>query len=204
MDGKHKVSLIILAAGKSSRFGRDKMLTDLCGKPLIRYAIDSALGSSAFEIILVTNQEFSPMRPVLPSEVRAIVNPNPANGMSSSIASGVQALASDSCSCVILVGDQPLVTSKMIDTLIELHRFKENRIIAYSFNNEIRNPVLFPRAYFQELSVLKGNSGARNVILKNLSNSELVHISEESSLLDVDDSHDYDIAKKLIQSGKDG
>ncbi len=159
------ISAVVLAAGASTRMGRPKLALPVRGVPMIRRAAQAALGSRCREVIVVLGTHAGVYRPLLDGlDVRIVENPDPAEGMGSSIRVGVGTIAPDAAGAVILLADQPFVTSEMIDRLIETAATEQRRIVASAYRGTVGPPVYFQRALFLELLVLEGDRGARSVI----------------------------------------
>ena len=87
-----QIDAIVLAAGLSTRAGeRNKLLLPLAGKPLIAHAVEAALGSLACKVHVVTGHQSDELAAALNDyTVNFVHNPNYAEGMSSSIKSGIR------------------------------------------------------------------------------------------------------------------
>ncbi len=158
-------SALVLAAGASVRMGRPKLALPVKGVPMIRRAAQAALESRCREVIVVLGTHAELYRSFLDGlDVRIIENPDPAEGMGSSIRVGVGAISPDAAGAVILLADQPFVTSAVIDRLIETAAAEQRRIVASAYRGTVGPPVYFHRALFLELLVLEGDRGARSVI----------------------------------------
>ena len=116
-----QIDAIVLAAGLSTRAGeRNKLLLPLAGKPLIAHAVEAALGSRACKVHVVTGYQSDELAAALNDyTVNFVHNPNYAEGMSSSIKSGIRALPTDLDGVVLCLGDMPLVVSAHLDLLIK-------------------------------------------------------------------------------------
>ncbi|MDR7523252.1 MAG: nucleotidyltransferase family protein [Armatimonadota bacterium] len=159
------VAAVVLAAGASVRMGRPKLAIPVRGTPMIRRAAQAALGSRCREVIVVLGAHADVYRPLLDGlDVRLVVNPDPAEGMGSSIRTGVEAVSPEATGVVILLADQPLVGAEVIDRLIETAVTERRRIVASAYHGTVGPPVYFDRALFLELLTLEGDRGARSVI----------------------------------------
>ena len=107
-----QIDAIVLAAGLSTRAGeRNKLLLPLAGKPLIAHAVEAALGSLACKVHVVTGHQSDELAAALNDyTVNFVHNPNYAEGMSSSIKSGIRTLPTDLDGVVLCLGDMPLET----------------------------------------------------------------------------------------------
>ena len=197
-DG-HRTAVVVLAAGSSKRFGEDKMLSDFDGKPLILHSVGNAIASDTDSVIVVVNDGGGPVMHKLPLGVIVAVNNNPSRGMSSSIIAGLSSIGSDSCSCIILAGDQPFVSSEMLNALIDAHKLAKDSIVSYKYNGRVRNPVLFPRSMFDAISQLKGDEGAKKLVLKAESETNFINVEDGRLLLDIDTEADLTLAESFLR-----
>ena len=114
------VSAIVLAAGESARMGRPKPLVPLSGRPLLSHVMSAVRGSRAGDVVVVLGHEAERVRREVPLDgARVVVNSRFAEGMSTSIRAGVNAVAPTSRAFLIVLGDEPLVTSATLDALID-------------------------------------------------------------------------------------
>src|SRR5919206_4305453 len=110
-----RIVALILAAGASRRMGRPKQLLDWGGQPLVRTVAQQALDASIDHVVAVVGKagaEVAAAFDGLPVEV--VENPNYASGQSSSLRIGIAALGSDVAAVIVLLSDQPFVTTTII------------------------------------------------------------------------------------------
>jgi molybdenum cofactor cytidylyltransferase len=156
---------IILAAGLSSRMGGDKVLLPWQGQPLVRHMAGIALASRLAEVVVVTgHRAIEVAAAVSDLPVRVINNPEYATGLSSSLRAGIAALSPYLGGALVLLVDQPLVTTAIVDRLLEAFWSHDRPIVAAVAQGRRGNPVLFARALFPELLSLTGDEGARRVV----------------------------------------
>jgi molybdenum cofactor cytidylyltransferase len=183
-ETKSEVCAVILAAGFSERFGSNKLIMDVGGKPIIRHAIESALGSSADKVAVVIPVG-STMRTYISASVTLITNSLRDKGISSSIAAAVKYLKESADAIMFMVADQPMIDAGTLDNILWIFRQNPSFIVASSVNGELRNPMIFPKRYFEELLQLTGDSGAKSVALKNIKHVIRVEVNPEK-LVDID------------------
>jgi molybdenum cofactor cytidylyltransferase len=215
MDATHTTAAIILAAGSSSRMGagRHKLLLPLAGRPVLVHVIDATLASQAQPIIIVLGHQAKEVREHLAPyfEHHSIIiteNPDYLQGMSTSMHTGLRTLmaneetssASMVDSALIMLGDQPLITSRMIDTLITTRRIMGRRIIAPLYEGKRGNPVLFDASLFAELLTTTGDEGGRSVIERHRQELATVEMSDPMVNYDVDTWEAY---QRLLQAWED-
>jgi molybdenum cofactor cytidylyltransferase len=183
-----KIAAIVLAAGLSSRMGRNKLLAELNGKPLLRHAVEAAANSSADPVIVVTGNEGDKVAVALASlEVQTIANPDHAKGLSTSLKTGIAALPADCDGALVLLGDMPGVTSALLDRMIAGFSPPDDRaIIVASHGGKRGNPVLWARRFFPEILALEGDSGAKAVVEANGELVCEVEAADDGPLADID------------------
>ncbi|HEU4368744.1 MAG TPA: nucleotidyltransferase family protein [Methylomirabilota bacterium] len=154
----------MLAAGLSRRMGRQKLLLDLRGKPVVRWSVEGVLPHVA-DVVVVTGPDDGGVRAALDGlPVRFAVNPHPEAGQGSSIAAGVRALAPGTAAALIALGDQPRLPEGVIPALVRAREQAGKAIAAPVYRDTQGTPVLFGAEVFGELAVLHGDAGARSVV----------------------------------------
>ncbi len=195
-------SVVILAAGTSSRFAGTKQLARIGGKTLIQRIVDAVPMDSVREIIVVVGHDARSVSRALRGrkEVRIVVNKNYSEGIGTSIRAGVLALAGDTRGAMILLSDQPFVTRALLERAIKLFEdeSESERIIAVAHGGVVSPPVIFSRKYFRELVALYGDHGAKFVVLGHAGELSLVKVRSKASLIDVDTREDLEAARWLL------
>jgi molybdenum cofactor cytidylyltransferase len=193
------ISGVVLAAGRAQRIGGEKLLLPLRGKPVLQWVLESALSSDLDEIICVARELTSGGRRLNVNNERLLWLTNHAadRGQSTSVIAGLWATNSRSEGVMFLVGDQPLIPKELINALIEKFKSDPAWIIAPSFKQEPRNPVLFRRDLFPELLQLSGDRGGRVLIEKYKNKTVLLEWENEIPFLDLDVREDYERLKEL-------
>jgi molybdenum cofactor cytidylyltransferase len=158
-----KIAAILLAAGRSTRMGSNKLLAEWHGKPLVRWAAEAATGSGASPIIAVTGHEASRIEAALAGlNVSFVHNPDYALGLSTSLKRGIAAVPPDCDGALVLLGDMPEISATLLDRLIAAFAPAEGRGICVATHGNARgNPVLWAAAYFPEIALLGGDGGAK-------------------------------------------
>jgi molybdenum cofactor cytidylyltransferase len=163
-----KITVVILAAGRASRMGREKLILMLGEKPVIWHVVKHVRDATLSDIVVVANprNEHS-IRHVLDGlNVRIVCNPSYEQGLASSIVAGVAEVRSDTDALLLVQGDQPFVSAEMLRHLVTEWCENETDFVAASYDDITTTPVLFGRALFGEMAALQGDVGARSV-LKN-------------------------------------
>jgi len=129
--------------------------------------------------------------------VNVVVNPDHAEGMSTSLQAGVRAVRPDCDAAVFMLGDQPFVTSALVDGLIE--RFAENGawVVRPVLGNRPIHPVLMSAALFPEILSQGGDIGGREIARRHPERVSLVPVDDSRLDLDVDTGEDYEEALRI-------
>jgi molybdenum cofactor cytidylyltransferase len=155
---------VVLAAGFARRMGRQKLLLDLQGKPVVRWTVEAVLPHVG-DCVVVTGQDDASVRAALAGlAVRFAVNPRPQDGQGSSIAVGVAALPPWTSAVVVVLGDQPRTPADVLPALLAAQRRSGKAIVSPSYRGTRGTPVLFTSEIFAELRALRGDEGARAVV----------------------------------------
>ena len=179
-----RVAASIMAAGLSTRFGGDKLRANLGGRRVIVWVLEAVRESKITRRSVVIRREkdidiFSSMG------FEILVNEKPEEGLSSSIKIAVEWLPDSYEGLLILLGDQPLVSSGTIERLVEEFMTGKYLIVSASVDDTPVNPAIFHRSLAGELKQLRGDTGARSVIQRHLDATRLVKV-DKRELLDVD------------------
>ncbi len=183
-----RIAAVILAAGLSSRMGRNKLTAEVHGQPLLRRAADAALASSARPVIAVTGSDADKVERVLSGQpIQIVRNPDFTSGLSASLIAGINAVPGDCDGAVILLGDMPNVSAQLIDKLIAAFDPAEDRAICVATHHHKRgNPVLWSSAFFPEMRALKGDVGAKSLLAAHADLVCEVEAPDDGPLFDID------------------
>jgi molybdenum cofactor cytidylyltransferase len=191
-----KIALLILAAGSSTRMKTAKQLLPVGDKTLIGLTIEKALQTDVEKIFCVLGANAEEIRSNIKGyEIEVIENINFQNGLGSSISCGIQNLEKYSCDAVlIMLGDQPNITSDYLNNLISSFEKNPNFIFASKYFKKNGVPAIFPRKYFPDLLKLQGEKGAAELL--NNENLNVKTVEMKVDLTDIDTPEDY---KNFIQ-----
>jgi molybdenum cofactor cytidylyltransferase len=197
------IGIILLAAGDSSRLGRPKQLLVYNGETLLQHSLQAAAASSASPIIIVLGAGSEQLKAGLEgANVHIIENSDWEEGMASSIRHGVETLVEISPAAeglILMMCDQPYVTSGVLDRLIETHNTTGKSIVASGYAETYGPPTFFHRSTFPQLLELKGDIGARSVIRQHSAEVEVVPFAEGE--IDIDTEGDYEKLSTGNQGG---
>jgi molybdenum cofactor cytidylyltransferase len=200
---KQPTAGIILAAGESLRFGRPKLLAPLKGKRLIEWVLDSCLHSKLQHIVLVLGHRHQAILQALGQKAQhqhltITVNSRYREGQSTSLRAGLLAAEQEFNSVMFVLGDQPIVTTGLIDTLLEKFWESPRQICAPVCRGRRGNPVLFSRRFYKPILALQGDVGARKIIEANPEEVLRVEIGNPLYFFDVDTAADLQTLESRI------
>jgi molybdenum cofactor cytidylyltransferase len=199
---RRRIGAIVLAAGRSSRMGpRNKLLIpDRSGVPMVARVVDAVLASPARPVVVVTGHASEEVRAALAGRaVRFAHNTEHAQGLSSSLRTGLDALGEEADAALVCLGDMPLVGSDLIGRLIAAYDPDEGRaIVVPTFGGRHGNPVLWDRRFFAEMRAITGDVGARHLIGAHAEAVHEVPVEDDSAIRDFDTPEQVEAAPELF------
>ena len=154
---------LLLAAGKSTRFGADKLTAKLDGKAVVRWSAETVIHLDDVYVVIPPGAD-AVTQALARLDVTFVVNLARAEGMASSLRAGVAALPDEVEAVVVALGDQPLASAEVTQALCA--RWREGGVdaVAPVYADGRGHPVLFGRSCFAALMSLRGDVGARSVL----------------------------------------
>lgn len=181
----HKLFAVVLAAGRSSRFGSTKQAATLDEVPLVRRAIDSAAATCGDRVITVIGHDAATVFQAMDTDSGfIIVNEAYEQGLGSSIAAAARACGEHVDALLLLLADQALVTAEHLRMLIDAWSGADDEIVATAYDHTLGPPVLLPRATFSDLCALSGDRGAHELLSDD--RFQLKTIQFEAAAVDID------------------
>jgi molybdenum cofactor cytidylyltransferase len=193
-----KIVAIVLAAGKSQRMGRNKLLLRIGKKTIIERILEALKKVKNTQIIVVLGHEKSKIESFLKNKVnniKIIVNHEYEKGMISSFQAGIKAAKNNVDAAFLVLGDQlifdPEILNEMVNKLSH-----ENLIVSPKFKAKKGHPVLFSNKLFEEILNLKNEEVLRDLINRN--KNHLVNINGRKwNIMDIDTPEDFKEIKKI-------
>lgn len=202
---KNPTAGIILAAGESVRFGKPKQLLELNDRFLIEWVLDAALGSRLEKTLLVLGHKQQAILSALGRKARhpdlqVVINPNYQNGQSTSLKAGVEKIQNEFPAVMFILGDQPMLDSETIDSLLVKFWSSEKDICVPVFQGRRGNPVIFSHKFFDLLVKIAGDIGAREIIQNHPQCILEAEIKNPLCFIDIDTQNDFDKLVELLKS----
>ena len=167
-----KVSILVLAAGGSKRMKKTKQLLPWGKDSLIEHVLSNAISSVANQTYVLLGAEIDAIRTRIEDlPVHIVENKEWESGIGNSIAVGVQAILKQESpeAILIMLCDQPKIDTTYINLLIEqlIENIDELKIVGTQYGSRIGVPAIFSPDLFADLTTLKSDKGAAQLIADN-------------------------------------
>lgn len=195
---RERIGCLVLAAGAGTRFGGNKQLADLGGRPLLTHAIGVADSLDVDQRVLVLGSGAEAiLRELRPGDIEPVRCPEWRKGISASLKTGIEALT-DVDAVVVLLGDQPFVTAAAVNRLLE-RRSGRYRAIRATYRSGPGHPVVIERSLLAAIGNLEGDQGARQILDRDRTLE--VPCDEVADPFDIDSRDDLIAARSRLAAG---
>jgi CTP:molybdopterin cytidylyltransferase MocA len=189
----HRVGIVLLAAGGSTRMGRPKQLLPFGRTTLLRHAVETALATGFSPLVVVLGAEPDACRIELEGlPVNVTQNDGWAGGMGGSLRAGVAELervAPDIRAVLVMLHDQPHVSVASLQRLGEMWSPPDWTIAAAFYGGTAGAPAVFGREHFVELKALTAGGGAKSILARH--DARVAKLDLPEALDDIDSPEDY-------------
>ena len=176
---------ILLAAGSAKRFGTQKLLERLPNGQAIGLASAQALLPAVDNMIVVVKPEDKALQELFDREnITTVICERASLGISESIKVGINT-APQANGWLIALGDMPFIQTETISTLVELMA-RGHGIVHPSYQQKRGHPVGFSQDYAEELILLQGDKGAKDILLRHPSAIKVFHCEDRGIVQDID------------------
>jgi len=187
------VTAIVLAAGRSTRMGeRNKLLVDVKGQPMLARTLRAVAESQVRDIVVVLGHQAAEVRKVAEQAITAktlrfVENPDYAQGLSTSLKTGLRVAPHSADAVLVALGDMPAIASAEIDKLIAgFNPVEQRAIVVPTYKGKRGNPILWARRFIPDMMTAAGDVGARHLIGENAELVCEVEMAGEGVLIDLD------------------
>ena len=193
------VAGVVLAAGTSSRMGRNKLFVELGGKSVLRRAVDTAAAAGLDPILVVLGHEPDRARAELAGlGCAAVLNPEYARGLNTSLRAGIAAVPESAGAALVMLADMPFVSAAMIRAMIDQWRAADAPLVVSAYGEVLAPPMLYGRSLFPELRALDGEGCGKRVVKRH--RDEAIEIAlPAAALADLDLPEDVDRVRARIE-----
>ncbi len=183
-----EIAVLVLAAGRSTRNGRQQASRAAGGQARGAPCVETALAAQVGPVSVVLGHEAEAVKEALAGlDVNFIDNPAYAQGMSTSLRAGIAALPASVRGALVMLGDMPRVPAASLARLAEAFAAEPEALAVVPVAGGRRaNPVLIARGLFGAVASLQGDVGARSLLDAAGDQVVEVGIEEEGLLVDVD------------------
>jgi molybdenum cofactor cytidylyltransferase len=187
------VVALILAAGQSSRMGRDKALLQYQGGTFLQIIMQNLREAGVDRAVVVLGHHAAEIQQTIDLDrAQVVVNENYRLGQTSSLQAGLKALDLPATDGILLcLVDHPAVSADLMRRILLAHRESGAPVVVPVYKGQRGHPIFIGRALFEELLALKTTDGANSVIRKYHDSTRWLSVDQEGVLLDVDRPEDY-------------
>lgn len=186
------IGAVVLAAGLSTRLGRNKLLQPLGGKLVLHWVIDALL-SAGFQpttvILGYQEEEIRKHCEAYGDSLVPVVNSSYGAGRATSIQAGLNALQKGKQGMLVTPGDVPFIGGKLLEALVG--RFLDTGRITYPLvGGRKGHPVIFPASSFPLLRALRGDETLHDYFMQHPESTAALSWNDEGCTLDIDTERD--------------
>ena len=196
------ISAILLAAGESKRMeDENKLIKEIDGTPLIKYAVKNILGSAVDELIVVLGHEKIIIENIIEKnkKIKFVYNESYQKGISTSIIKGLNSVSKKTKAFFICMGDMPDVNQSIYNKLIktrynynkELSSDKKKEIFIPTFEGKKGNPILCSKFILEKIINNDEDFSAKKITEENEDKILYVPVKSNGIILDFDTKDDF-------------
>jgi len=188
------VTAVVLAAGASQRMGQPKQLLPWGAndQPMLRHVVQATLATPVDKVVVVLGhaaERIAPALEGLPAQV--VVNPSWADGLSTSVRAGLDAVGDTAQAALFVLADQPHLTPEIVAAIVARFRRTRATVVVPQAGGRRGAPALFARSLFDELRAVQGDQGGRGVIARHYEQAETIELPDTVPLTDIDTPDEY-------------
>ncbi len=183
-----ELAALVLAAGAGRRFGAIKQLALLRNEPLIRHAIALAETVAPGRVQVVLGAHAAQIAAQLPAGIGVIEHPGWDEGLGSSLAAGVAGLRGQPDGALLLLADQIALRPDALQALAARWRRLPAAVVCAFYAGQPGVPAIFPRRLFTELAALRGERGAKPLLVRE--SGPATQLAMPEAAIDIDTADD--------------
>ena len=190
---------LVLAAGASRRFGSTKQLLPLGGRALIDWPLDALRQNRMSQLVLVLGHDAAEIqRTANLSGIDVVLNPDYAQGMSTSLQCGLATLRAEISSVLVITCDQPLVSGAHLEKILDTGASGDYPIVATDYGDYSGVPMLLARSVWPMAETIQGDQGARVLLRLRPDLASYVSSEDPAMSLDVDTPEQYEALLRIL------
>ena len=183
---KAKLMAVVLAAGASTRLGQSKQLIKYRGETLLNRALRTGQWLTQRPALAILGHDAENISNTLPKSASYHLCSSWEQGQAHSIASAFEVLDEDVDSVLIMTVDQWAITRMEWLSMLGIWQQESHEPIAAAYADTLGIPAIFPRSYFERLSTLSGDVGAKSLLM-NQAETIMVYMPNAAKDLDTPD-----------------
>lgn len=191
-----RIGLVIMASGLGKRFGGNKLLETLDGKPIIQWIIDTTDGLFDKRVVVTRNNDIKNLCDSIGVECILHEYPN----RNDTVRIGLSWQMDEVDYCFFTPSDQPLISKASITNLVAASKKNKEKIIRACYQDLIGTPTGFPKKYFNELLNLPEHKGGNLIAAKYDDEVYKVEVHNEYELMDIDTVSDLEKMRKILEN----
>ena len=188
------IAAAVLAAGESSRMGRDKALLPFRDSTFLEEIVSTLRQVPVEKVLVVLGHHAGEIQSVVElGDAEVVVNPRYREGQTTSLLAAIEAVDSPELEGILLcLVDHPMISAGVVRTLINAFRAEKPLVVIPAHQGQRGHPVIFSRALFDEFRALGPGEGANQVGRRHRAETLFVEVGDETILKDIDTSTDYE------------
>jgi molybdenum cofactor cytidylyltransferase len=191
------ISAVVLAAGRSVRMGRPKLLLPLAdGRSMLAHVVGLLKAGGADPVLVVMSPEEGVSAEAERIGARSVrVEASLPGGMIGSLQRGLEALVDTPAeAALILPGDMPFVQPATVRSILDLWLLEKPPVLVPSFRNQRGHPVCLARETWADIEALQPPTSLRDYLRRRGAEIRYLVVEDAGVLEDVDAPEDYDRA----------
>ncbi|MCZ6515366.1 MAG: nucleotidyltransferase family protein [Acidobacteria bacterium] len=190
------IAAVVLAAGESSRMGRDKALLPFRGSTFLEHIVSTLRQAQVKKMVVVLGHHAQQVQgSVKLGDTEVVVNPRYREGQTTSLQAGLLTLNEEVEGILLCLVDHPLLSVSLVRKLIEAFQKQKSPAVIPTYKGERGHPVIFARALFSGFQALGPDEGANLVARRHRAETAFLEVDDATILRDIDTLADYE---KLI------
>ena len=184
------ISAIVLAAGKSTRMGRQKMLMPWGETTVLGKVTQTLQNAGVEDIVIVTNKVMAhSIINLHPARLPLAINDN--GEMLASMQAGLRALKPSAEAALICLGDQPQMEEGSVRSVCEAYSKSRSSLVVPSYQMRRGHPWLAAKALWDEILAMEEGRSMREFLTAHSDEIEYVNMDTPTILQDLDTPEDY-------------
>jgi len=195
--------ILLLAAGSSSRMrGGDKLLEQVAGRPLLASVAQAAIGTGVPVTVALPPDRPARAAALEGLALRQVTVPDAKDGMAQSLKAGLAAIPA-AAGVMLLLADLPEITTQDLRRILDCWQEEPQAILrGAAADGTPGHPVCFPPDLRDDLMTLKGDEGAKSVLVRHRARLRLVPLPGRHATTDLDTPEDWAAWRAASPAGR--